>query len=86
MGLEVNIIRCVFELNILFLREFDDGILWVKFFLLICILCNVYLKKLLEKSIFFFEMIDKVIYNLIFGFEYYIKFMFKVRKVFCIVK
>lgn len=70
MGLEVNIIRCVFELNILFLREFDDGILWVKFFLLICILCNVYLKKLLEKSIFFFEMIDKVIYNLIFGFEY----------------
>lgn len=64
MGLEVNIIRCVFELNILFLREFDDGILWVKFFLLICILCNVYLKKLLEKSIFFFEMIDKVIYNL----------------------
>lgn len=70
MGLEVNIIRCVFELNILFLREFDDGILWVKFFLLICILCNVYLKKLLEKSFFFFEMIDKVIYNLIFGFEY----------------
>lgn len=70
MGLEVNIIRCVFELIILFLREFDDGILWVKFFLLICILCNVYLKKLLEKSIFFFEMIDKVIYNLIFGFEY----------------
>lgn len=70
MGLEVNIIRCVFELNILFLREFDDGILWVKFFLLKCILCNVYLKKLLEKSIFFFEMIDKVIYNLIFGFEY----------------
>lgn len=64
MGLEVNIIRCVFELNILFLREFDDGILWVKFFLLICILCNVYLKKLLEKRFFFFEMIDKVIYNL----------------------
>lgn len=66
MGLEVNIIRCVFELNILFLREFDDGILWVKFFLLICILCNVYLKKLLEKCKKNFEMIDKVIYNLNF--------------------
>lgn len=86
MGSEVNITRRVSELNTLFSREPDDGTLWVKLLLLICISRNAYLKKLLEKSIFFSKMIDKVIHNLIFGFEYYIKFTFKVRKVPCIVK
>lgn len=70
MGSEVNITRRVSELNTLFSREPDDGTLWVKLLLLICISRNAYLKKLLEKSIFFSEMIDKVIHNLIFGFEY----------------
>lgn len=43
-------------------------------------------KEAAGKKYFFSEMIDKVIHNLIFGFEYYIKFTFKARKVYCIVK
>lgn len=49
LGSEVNITRRVSELNTLFSREPEDGSLWVKFPLLLCISHNAY-KELLLKS------------------------------------